>query len=287
MAVYRKILLGFWDDTKVTDNFTPEDKYFFLYLLTNPHTSLCGCYEISYKTMSRETGYNEDTVKHLVSRFEEVHNVIRYSPATKEVLILNWNRYNWTKSEKLDKPLLEGIKKIKNPEFKSFLAEIYNGRESVEIPYAYGIDSVSIVYPYTIDTTVTVTDTNNIINSISFNSKNTNIDNFNYLLTLDEYKNLDIELIEVIRGWLDYKDHKKPKSSNHYDSERGLKALVNQIIGTSIKYGTSEVKRVIDESMGNNYQGIVWDKLNKTKSKPSGNGINAFAEYANSLGGGL
>ena len=34
MAVYRKINLSFWEDTKIVDEFTPEDRYFMLYLMT-------------------------------------------------------------------------------------------------------------------------------------------------------------------------------------------------------------------------------------------------------------
>ena len=51
MAIYRNVRLSFWTDNKVIDEFTPEDKYFYLYLLTNPQTNLCGCYETSYKSM--------------------------------------------------------------------------------------------------------------------------------------------------------------------------------------------------------------------------------------------
>ena len=58
MAFYRNISINFWTDSKIDDDFTPEDKYFYLYLLTNPHTNICGCYEISMKQMERETGYN-------------------------------------------------------------------------------------------------------------------------------------------------------------------------------------------------------------------------------------
>ena len=40
MATYRQIYISFWSDTKVCDDFTPEDKYFYIYLLTNPHTNM-------------------------------------------------------------------------------------------------------------------------------------------------------------------------------------------------------------------------------------------------------
>ena len=140
--------MTFWTDATIADDFTPEDKYFYLYLFTNPHTNLCGCYEISRKQMALETGYSPDTINQLLDRFEKVHKVIRLSSNTKELLIINWHKYNWTNSEKFRKPLLNQINSIKNKDFKDFLTDLFNGKDTVSIPYPYGID-----------TTVTVTDT--------------------------------------------------------------------------------------------------------------------------------
>lgn len=121
MAVYRNIYLSFWTDSKVDDDFTPEDKYFYLYLLTNPQTNICGCYEISYGQARRCTGYSKETIERLLERFETVHNVIRFNPKTKEVLLLNWNKYNWSSSE----GALIGIENvayhIKTLEFRNYV----------------------------------------------------------------------------------------------------------------------------------------------------------------------
>ena len=59
MANYRNISMDFWQDSKVVDDFTPEDRYMYLYCMTNPHTNLCGCYEISVKQMANETGLQQ------------------------------------------------------------------------------------------------------------------------------------------------------------------------------------------------------------------------------------
>ena len=126
MAKGRLISTSFWDDSKVVDDFTPEDKYIYLYCMTNPHTNLCGCYEVSVKQIASETGYNEDTVKRLLMRLDREHNVIRYSSTTKELLMLNWFRYNWSTSEKLNKPLLAEIRAIKDDGFREYLAGRYN-----------------------------------------------------------------------------------------------------------------------------------------------------------------
>lgn len=163
MAIYRNVQLSFWTDSKVVDDFTPEDKYFYLYLLTNPHTNLIGCYEVSLKQMSDETGYNKDTIERLLNRMAEIHNVIRYNKQTKEVYLLNWGKHNWTKSEKLDKPLLSQISNVKDIYFRQELTELFNSRK----------DTVTIPYPYPMDTTVTVTvtDTNTVTDSNSNNKE--------------------------------------------------------------------------------------------------------------------
>ena len=164
MSNYRNISLSFWTDSKVDDEFTPEDKYFYLYLLTNPHTNICGCYEISMKAMERETGYNSDTINRLIKRMSELHNVIRYSKTTKEILVLNWSKYNWSSSDKVIKAVKSVAEYIKSATFKKYILEkLENGKNSyiqitdidtesdtetdtdtdVSIPYAYGIDTIS------------------------------------------------------------------------------------------------------------------------------------------------
>ena len=148
MAIYRTVSMSFWTDSKVVDDFSPEDRYFYLYLFTNPHTNLCGCYEISMKQMSVETGYTVDIINILLERFETTHNIIRYSSKTKELLLLNWHKYNWTASEKFRKPLDKEIQNVKQPEFKEYLRKIFDGENN-----GYPIDTKCI------DTSVTVTDT--------------------------------------------------------------------------------------------------------------------------------
>ena len=130
---YSNLSMSFWTDSKIDDDFTPEDKYFFLYLLSNPHTSVTGCYEISMKQMERETGYNTDTIARLIQRMQDVHKVIRYDQETKEVLIVNWHKYNWTKSENLIKSVIRVAQYIKSAEFKKYVLD------TVCIRYGYSI----------------------------------------------------------------------------------------------------------------------------------------------------
>lgn len=133
MATYRNVQMSFWTDAKVIDDFTPEDKYFYLYLMTNPHTSLCGCYELSLSQIASETGYSKDTVVKLIRRFMEVHDLIRYDFTTKEIIVLNWHKYNWLGSDKTMIAVQKGINSVKNDVFRLYLQSIANGNENVRI----------------------------------------------------------------------------------------------------------------------------------------------------------
>lgn len=139
MANYRNIHMSFWTDAKVVDDFTTEDRYMYLWCLTNPHTNLCGCYEVSIKQMANETGHSPEMAEHILKRLEEAHQVLKYDKVTKELLLMNWSRHNWSASEKLNKPLLETIQKVKSDEFRLYLAGCYNDRNGVvqvDIPTA-------------------------------------------------------------------------------------------------------------------------------------------------------
>lgn len=127
MATYRNVQMVFWDDPLIVEKFTPEDRYFYLYLLTNPHSKLCGCYEVSLSVIARETGYSIETVAHLISRFQNQHGVIRYSKSTKEILIINWWKHNWKGGERLANKVAAEIEEIRSKEFKKYLLSCISG----------------------------------------------------------------------------------------------------------------------------------------------------------------
>lgn len=189
MALYRNIHLSFWQDTKVTDDFTPEDRYFYLYLLTNPHTNLCGCYEISIKQMANEMGYDAKKVGKLIDRFSFTHNLIRYARSERELLIFHWSKYNWTSSEKFRKPLLQEIQNVKTDCFREYLLKLFDG-ENVK----YGMDTVSGKEEYgintnCIDTTDTVTVTDSITDTVSDSESDTDKSKLTEIKEIVQYLN--------------------------------------------------------------------------------------------------
>lgn len=97
MAKFRQVYTEFWEDPKVQEEFTPEDRYFYLYLLTNPRTTQIGIYQITKKQIAFELGYSTESINALIDRFENHHKLIKYNIETREIAIKNWGRYNFNK----------------------------------------------------------------------------------------------------------------------------------------------------------------------------------------------
>lgn len=119
MAKYRQLYTEFWSDGFVID-LTPEEKYFYLYLMTNSKTSQCGIYELPKRIIETETGYNRETVDKLIQRFTE-YNKILYCNETKEIMIMNWIRYNSPNNANAIKCVNRELSKIKNTDFLKVL----------------------------------------------------------------------------------------------------------------------------------------------------------------------
>lgn len=135
MATFRKVHTTFWSDPFVED-LSDRQKLFYLYLMTNGKTKQSGIYEISLKQMCFETGYSKSDVTELLD-FLVTEKKIVYSAETNEIALLNWKKWNFSKSPKILKCIQDELLEVKN---------------KVLIKYAYSIDELSIVYPYSIDT---------------------------------------------------------------------------------------------------------------------------------------
>lgn len=123
MGIKRIVDTSFWTDGKV-DDFTPEDKYFMLYLLTNPFTTQLGIYEISIKQAAFQLGYSTDAFNALLERFQNKYNMIVFSKSTNEIAILNFLRHSIIKGGKpVEDCLNKEIAKVKN---KDLIRNVFN-----------------------------------------------------------------------------------------------------------------------------------------------------------------
>lgn len=124
MAKFRALQVSFWEDEKVIEEMTPEDKLFMIYLLTNPLTTQCGVYRITKKQIAFHLGYSMETVNSLMDRFIKHHELIMYNPETREIGFKNWGKYNYFKG---GKPVYDLVKKELNEvKDKDILRWIYD-----------------------------------------------------------------------------------------------------------------------------------------------------------------
>ena len=102
--------------------------------------------------------------------------------------------------------------------------------------------------------------------SYSF-SKSNNIYNLYSLLEDDSFKDKEYYksnniLLDAVKDWMSYKDERTPKKSNHY-TERGMKSLLSEIKKYHEMYGDDPVVETINHTIAGQWQGIVWDWMEK------------------------
>lgn len=125
MAKYRAIQTKFWTDSWIMD-LTPDQKYFYLYLLTNSNLTQCGIFEISFRKIEYETCFNKDKICNMLELLER-DKKIKFSSTTSEVCIVNFSKYNYTLSPQVKKCIIKEFADVKDKEL---------------IPYVYGINTI-------------------------------------------------------------------------------------------------------------------------------------------------
>jgi len=141
MAKYRYVYTTFWNDPRVVEEMTAEDKYFFLYLLTNESTTQIGIYQITKKQIAFDMGYSMESAGALLQRFRDHHRLIKYNEETREIAIKNWGKYNLNRG---GKPILDCVKsELKEVKDTSLIQWVGDGISN---------DSVRIVYESYYDT---------------------------------------------------------------------------------------------------------------------------------------
>lgn len=307
-SVKRIVSTGFWTDSKVINQFSPEDKYFMLYLLTNQHTSQLGIYGLSPKQAAFDLGYSAETVSILLDRFETKYHVLKYNRETCEVAILNYLKHSIVKG---GKPVMDClVKEEKDVKDKSLLMAVYNHLKddnnliptvNTFLEYIYNLYSSKYLteegnkYPVGNNTPLEKEKDNDIYND-NDNERNVprnvirNVPrNVQGAKESDEKRRLrDLyfmfgitdTLAEEVDLWLQYKRERKEKYS-----PTGLKILIQRIGKFEKEYGTIPVKNLIEESISSNYQGIIWDRLRKRQDNRNG-GQDALNYYLNGGGNG-
>lgn len=135
MATQRFISTSFWDDEWV-QTLDPSEKLLYLYLMTNPLTTIAGVYEITVRRMCFDTGFNTDTIRHILGKFEKARKAFHHNGY---IVIPAWPQHQ--KAETRPK-IKEGIDAIINKLPKEMVEYI------ISVGYRYDIGTYTYVRNY-------------------------------------------------------------------------------------------------------------------------------------------
>lgn len=99
--------------------------------------------------------------------------------------------------------------------------------------------------------------------------KHTNVDNVKHVLNEKIFNRRDYlgahrDIYDAVKTWMEYKDARKPRTSNHYANEKSICMFLSMVVKNS-EAGENVVDR-INYSMANNYQGVAWQKKPKAST---------------------
>lgn len=252
MAIKRVVDVSFWKDSTVLDEYSVEDKYFMLYLFTNPNSELLGLYKLPIKIISFETGYTVEVVRTLLERFENKYQIIIYDYSTQEIFIKNFikksmikggkpvydafvSKWNSLKSDKLKKEFKKhhSNNEIENKTLKDFISYI-----------SYlNIDSNTNDYDYDYDYDRHV--------NVSCN------------VSLNEKKNVYFENPLINELFINFLENRIELFGKKINTKHSINLLVNKLN----KYDDETKEQMINNSLENSWKGIFEIKQNNFKSK--------------------
>jgi hypothetical protein len=134
MATQRYISTSFWDDPWIR-KLTPDERYLYLYFLTNTLTNIAGVYQIALDRIVFDSGFSAGKVKEIITRFEAAGKAFYYQDEF--IIIPKWPKHQkWQEKKKIESGIITVLKNMP-PQLLGFLKKI---------GYTYPIDSLSIAY---------------------------------------------------------------------------------------------------------------------------------------------
>ncbi len=122
MSKHRIVKSDFWVDNYI-EGLMMKEKYFFLYLLTNPNTNILGIYQTTLKRMAFETDMEPDQVEnilHKLSADDKVHYIDNH------IIVVNFQRH-----QSKNPTIKKGINKIFENLPKTVIDFIYSKKSNI------------------------------------------------------------------------------------------------------------------------------------------------------------
>ena len=234
----RSVNTRFWDDSFVLE-LNPSEKLLFLYLLTNPLTTLLGIYEISEKRISFDTGLNKDTIRKAFKSFAKDKKV--FFTDDNYIILPNFLK-NQSLNSNMKKGVLNEFNLLPNELKDNILG---NGSQSVSNDYQTVLNGI-VKYE----------------REVKREGEIESEDNYNKLF---EKINLEVKLAEDFKEqillWLKYKSEKGQSYK-----ETGMRALIKSLLKDSnnnIEIATN----MINNSIKNNYSGIFKSNITEKEKE--------------------
>ena len=128
-ALSRPVPTDFWIRADVNEEYTLDDKLLYVYLITNQHFQQLGIYKLTKRMMSFELGMDLDRLNTAFDRLQNKFKVVKYSDKTKEVVILDYNKFGILKGGKPFESCYENLgKKVED---LSLLEDIYMASKNI------------------------------------------------------------------------------------------------------------------------------------------------------------
>ena len=125
--MFKNVHIKFWQNDFVL-GLTAEERYFYIYLITNSMTNQCGIYKLNRKLAELETGYGCDKIESYLKKFEEYGKVI-VSETTAEIMLINWFKHNFKSNKKALSSINKELKDIKDRELLKKLYDFCTKRQ--------------------------------------------------------------------------------------------------------------------------------------------------------------
>jgi hypothetical protein len=107
MATQRYISTSFWDDEWI-QTLDPSEKLLYLYFMTNPLTNIAGVYKLSVRRICFDTGFNSDSVGHIMAKFEKARKAFRFG---EYIVLPSWPHHQKWETKKAIKDGIDIILK--------------------------------------------------------------------------------------------------------------------------------------------------------------------------------
>lgn len=251
MAKFRQIQTSFWSNTYIQEEMTAEDKYFYLYLMTNEFTTQIGIYSITKKQMAFDLGYSIESVTALLQRFETYHKLIKYDVESREIILLKWAENNLNIG---GKPVQDLIKKeIEQVKNKEFLALMYSCCPENSLKNFIGL----LIYKNNVSYNETANESSDVssINLSNFEKNKKTNNNNNFYESSDAPLNEAVAINnkeEIINNNNNHNhDHNNNINNNIYDDLKKIKQwFVDNGIDFSKKHETKVLELLKNNSLG-------------------------------------